>query len=250
MKKIFLLASLVVLTASCRKKDDPVTTPGKVTISIQNVAGAQPLVLNTNWYVNANGDSMMISEYKYYLSNVVFEAATTNFKEPESYHLIDERESGSRTFTITNVPDGTYSKLHFMIGVDEQRNTSGAQTGALDPAHGMFWDWNTGYIMSKMEGTSPQASTFQNKFSYHIAGFQGDNSVVRDVTLVFSTPIKIKAGSAPKIYLKADMLEWFKTPHTISLNALPVVGSEGLDAVEISVNYQDMFTIDRIEDAE
>jgi hypothetical protein len=34
--------------------------------------------------------------------------------------------------------------IKFLLGVDSLKNVSGIQTGALDPAKGMFWTWNTG----------------------------------------------------------------------------------------------------------
>jgi hypothetical protein len=47
--------------------------------------------------------------------------------------------------------------IRFLLGVDSARNVSGIQTGALDPARGMFWTWNSGYVMAKIEGSSPSA---------------------------------------------------------------------------------------------
>ena len=54
------------------------------------------------------------------------------------------------------MPAGNYNSLSFLLGVDSMHNVSGAQTGALDPANDMFWTWNSGYVMAKMEGASPR----------------------------------------------------------------------------------------------
>ena len=43
------------------------------------------------------------------------------------------------------------------LGVDSLRNVTGVQTGALDPAMDMYWTWNTGYVMAKLEAAAQQA---------------------------------------------------------------------------------------------
>ncbi|HTM65061.1 MAG TPA: MbnP family protein [Flavipsychrobacter sp.] len=250
MKRFFLFSLAILMLGACRKKEDPAapapTGPAKVTVSFENVAGSQPLVLDSVWYRNANGDSVKVSEYKYYISNVVLESDNTKYNEEESYHLIDQRDDNSKVFELKDIPEKTYNKISFMVGVDSRHNTAGAQTGALDPIHGMFWDWNQGYIMAKMEGYSPQ-SPIGGRISYHIAGFKGEYSVLVNVTLNLPQPLIVKEGSIHNIHLKADMLEWFKTPSTVSINQTSVVGAVGPDALRFANNYADMFSVDHID---
>jgi len=49
----------------------------------------------------------------------------------------------------------------------------------------MFWTWNSGYIMAKLEGTSPVSSQPNNKFEYHIGGFREPVNVVSKVRVAF-----------------------------------------------------------------
>lgn len=97
-----------------------------------------------------------------------------NIPELNSYHLINEEGTASKSFSFFVMPT-QYNSLSFLIGVDSLKNVSGAQTGGLDPLNGMFWTWNTGYIMFKMEGNSPSSSVVNNKIEYHIGGFSGAN---------------------------------------------------------------------------
>lgn len=245
---VFLLCSMV----SCRKKPDPVVTPvnndnGSLRVTIQNVAGTQPLILNSGWYQNANGDSFQVTMYKYYISNLILvKEDGTEIAEKESYHLIDESDDASQYFTLTDIPEGNYTKLKFLIGVDSARNISGAQTGALDGIHGMFWDWNTGYIMAKLEGLSPQSKNPDSSIVYHTGGFQGSINVLRNVTLDFPQQLQIKSTTIPNAHLKADILEWFQTPNTISINEHYAVMS-GKDVMTFADNYANMFTVDHID---
>jgi len=242
---------LAVTTIGCRKKPDPAVTPveednRQISLTFQNVAGTEPLVLDSAWYMNANGDSFKVRTYKYYISNIVLiQADGTEFKEKESYHLIDEGNNQSKSFNLQSVPDGNYVKMKFLIGVDSARNVSGAQTGALDMMHGMFWDWNTGYIMAKLEGSSPQAPN--GSIVFHTGGFSGTFNVLRQVTLEFPQPAEVKVGKTPNVHIKADILEWFQNPNLIDFKETSEVmgGSKYLNA--LADNYADMFTVDHID---
>lgn len=254
MKKYsWLVFVAAIAIASCRKKPDPAAaTPatgnGSMRITIQNVAGKYPLVLNVPWYQNENGDSFKVSIFKYYISNIVFTREDgTEFAEPESYHLVDAAEDVSKSFEIADLPQGNYVKLKFLIGVDGKRNTSGAQTGALDPIHGMFWDWNTGYIMAKMEGISPQSQVAGGHLAFHMGGFSGPNSVLKYVTLDFPAQAAVSSTSTPNIHLTADIMEWFKTPTTIKFKDFAGTSSPGADAKMVADNYADMFTLVHID---
>lgn len=250
MRGITALLFLALFVSACRKKDDPATPGanlGKVSFTFANVAGSKPLVLDNEWYLTENGDSLKVSIYKYYITNIVLHTDSSEFKEWESYYLIDESKPASKSFTVDSIPLGKYNKVSFLIGVDERRNKAGAQTGALDPINTMFWDWNTGYIMAKLEGISPQSAIVGKTVSYHIAGFQTGNSVIRKVTLNLPQPLEVNGTTVKNIHLKSDMLEWFKTPRTIKIEDTYVIGSEGAEAVRMADNYADMFTIDHVD---
>src|SRR5688500_13738710 len=152
--QLFLLVVVGILLSSCQKETENAAEKGTVQLQFTNMAGANPLALNTT-ITNAFGENLTITKYKYYISNI----ALTDERDlrrllPDTYFLVDEGAAASKTFSV-EVPAGTYKSISFLIGVDSTRNVSGAQTGALDPLHDMFWTWNTGYIMAKLEGTSP-----------------------------------------------------------------------------------------------
>lgn len=252
---LFAAAVLVSLSA-CHKKDDPVpnnpgtpgNTKGNITFSFTNKVGNQPMVLNTGTYQNANGDSYTISLYKYYISNIKLTTDNgTVFAEPNSYHLVNEDLAASKTFSISNLPAGNYKSVTFIIGVDSTANSSGAQTGDLDPLNGMFWDWNTGYIMAKLEGTSPQSTAPGNGITFHMGGYFGKNNVLRTVTLQLPTAAIVTSAKTPVINFNSDAATWFAAPNLINFAHTNVVTSAGGDAVSISQNYAGMFTIDHVD---
>ncbi|XZF12707.1 MbnP family protein [Chitinophagaceae bacterium MMS25-I14] len=253
-QKIWMLAaSAVVLLASCRKKADPVTpTPVNPNGSMQfkfshNVDGT-PLVLETGHYANENGDSFSVRTFNYYLSNIKLETDSgVVFTEPESYHLLRSNADSSLSFTIADMPPGHYKSITFMMGVDSIRNITGAQTGALDVSYGMFWGWNTGYIMSKFEGTFLQHGGATTSLFYHLGGYKGTNSVLRTVTLQFPATANVTAAHTPVVNMSANLAEWFKTPSTIDFSTVTLIMNGGYTAALIADNYTDMLTVDHID---
>jgi len=255
MKKILILLSIVFISYGCRKKDDVLidNTPNtgasspKVKLLFRNVVNGQTLKLNTTNYTNAHGDTFSVSIYKYYISNITLTKDDGKvYTEPNSYHLIDEAGDSTKFIVMRDLVKGNYTQISFLIGVDRTKNTSGAQTGALDPINGMFWDWNQGYIMAKMEGNSPQASA-TNHVIFHLGGFSGPKSSLRWVTLKLPTAALVDNGREPVININSDVAEWFKTPTVVNFATTSIVSGVNDESVMIADNYQDMFTIDHID---
>jgi hypothetical protein len=256
MKPIIAVAvCLVQLLSACQKKDTvpPVSeTPvpkevGKVAVDVSPAFGSEDLQYS-KYYFNAAGDSVNVTRFAYYVSNVVFvKSDGSSFAEPESYHLLDHSGSAVKGFTVANVPIGDYTSLSFMIGVDSLRNCSGAQSGDLDPAKGMFWTWNSGYIFLKMEGRAPR-SAGNKAYTYHIGGFKGVNRTMQNVGISFNgSTLKCAQGGLSRLSLKADAGEIFKSPNLIDVSTFYYQMSEGAGAKKLSENYKDMFTFKAVQ---
>ncbi len=245
MIKYGFLFLIVLQLAACTKKPDTVvdsSPKGEITIAIENYAGNKVLKLNDEWYKNENGDSLQISVFNYFISNIkLIRNDGFVYAETESYHLVREDNVATKSFTIKNIPAGNYKSVSFLIGVDSARNVSGAQTGDLDPNTGMFWDWNTGYIMAKLEGKSPASSG--GMVLYHLGGYSGTSNAIRTVSL--NEEITLVENQSKTVHLKADVLEWFKTPTTIKIKDIDVVSANSTKI--IADNYADMFSIDHVD---
>ncbi len=253
--RIYLFAAVfaaMVSLFSCRKKENPspvnTATSNALKVEFSNLVGNDGMVLNDRWYQNAALDSYKISSYKYYISNIKLNRVDgTVFTEPESYHLIDQSDAASRKFEIKDVPLGDYASITYLIGVDETRNTGGAQTGALDPGKGMFWDWNTGYIMAKMEGTANTSPASGKAFFLHIAGYDLTNSVLKEITLPFPQSAKVSTGNIPNVHIFSDANQWFVSPTKISFADYSLIMKVGAQAKMVANNYADMFHVDHVD---
>ncbi|MBA3683009.1 MAG: hypothetical protein H0W73_17865 [Bacteroidetes bacterium] len=259
MKNIIKFISIILLTVfiSCKKdtKDPepvpepmPVTpTSGTLKIEFEHMFDTVEFNLGQN-YKTANGDTVKANMLKYYISNIVLtKNDNTTYADPNGYHLLDVSDPASTILDIPNIPIGSYKSLSFILGVDSASNCSGAQTGALDPAKGMFWNWSTGYIMFKLEGTSPQSGSSTKTLTYHAGGFGGANKVQRNFNFNFATTTSnITGNNSPYIHLSVDVNEFFKNPATINVATQYFLMSAGATAKMYADNYADMINFEHV----
>jgi hypothetical protein len=256
---IFMIGLLTLGFSSCKKEDvkPPVQEPsplpsvefGNLNIEFVHVVDNELLDLGKA-FLSPAGDTFTVNKFNYYISNIVLVKEDNSlFTQSNSYYLVEESKPTSKTLSIGSVPFGKYKSIRFLLGVDSTRNVSGAQTGALDPAKGMFWNWSTGYIMLKLEGAAPTSTVMGKNIEYHMGGFKGINKVQRNIEINFSASgIDVAKGAAiPLLKLQTNVNEIFKNPNTISFSSLPVVTSAGANAKKLADNYQDMITLKSIE---
>ena len=249
MGKLFCLFALLFCSTTsgvyAQKKKQAYKTAkiGVVKIIFNNLVNGRPLVLHDSVYTNSRGENYTVSKLKYYISNIGIYSNGKLINQKNSYHLIDESNTGSLAFSFA-VPENNYDSIRFLLGVDSSRNVSGAQTGALDPLNDMFWTWNTGYVMFKLEGASPQSNIVNNKMEYHIGGFQGGYSILKFITLAFPTGeiLKIKKGKTSAININADINQFWQGNISLKISDTPACSSPGLLAKQIAGNFAGMFT--------
>lgn len=256
--KYSMLIIGAILFASCKKdKQQPASsnnnnstpTTGKLALRFEANFNDSTLVFNNQTYVTANNDTIKVSSFKYYISNITLtKTDNSTYTVPNAYILVNHDALGSApVFTLNNIPIGQYKAIKMLIGVDSAKNVSGTQSGDLDPSNGMFWSWSTGYIMLKLEGTSPQSGSSTKSFAFHIGGFSGPNNVLKWITPSFnSATANVSASVTPEIHFSVDVSEIFKTPNTIHLNSTYNVTMPGPMAKMIADNYADMITVEHI----
>ncbi len=240
-------ATLSLCFLACKKENNSLTSKGKFDIEFDHQVANLPLVLNTNTYVNDNGDDFKISTFKYYISNIKLQKENNEIISlPETYFLIDESKEDSKLISLEEVPEGDYKTLQYTIGVDSARNFSGAQTGALDPANGMFWTWNSGYIFLKFEGLSTTSTATDKSLVFHIGGAKAPNNCIRTVSLNLPSLLRIRKNTAPEIHLIVDASTLFKGTNKINFSTLNFTMG-GANSVKVADNYVNgLFKVDHI----
>jgi len=194
-------------------------------------------------YTNAFGEPFSVRAFKYYISNIQLQYADSHiYKINIAPHLVNEMDSTSKQLSFT-APAGTITSFQFLLGVDSIINTTGVQTGDLDPAKGMYWVWNTGYIMAKLEGTSAVAKSPGRQFSYDVGGYKNGENAARKITLSMPSASRQEVAVIHTIIIKADVLKWFTGAHDIRISEHPMCHEPGTLAMDIADNYQQMFSV-------
>lgn len=236
------LAAAWALGIGCNKPIDQDEYMAAMEMEIRHKVAGHTLELEKAT-VTPFGEPVTFSNFQYYLSNFSLINAGGNIVSlPVSYFLVSEKDTASKTIGF-NIPGGVYRGLRITIGVDSARNVSGVQSGALDPANGMFWSWNTGYIFAKLEGKSPLSTAPLQNVTYHIGGFKTGQNALQSVTLNFPTQISVPAKAHVKIALSANLDKWFEGVSPITIAKEPFCMEPGELAQRIAANYAQMFTI-------
>lgn len=215
----------------------------KLTLHFINIANGKKVVLHDSIYSTPLGEPYNITKLKYYISNIDLAGKYVN-QDEENYHLIDEAKETSLSIAVK---EGKYSQIKFLLGVDSVPNFSGAQTGALDPMNDMFWTWNSGYVMFKLEGYSDSSTATNNKIEHHVGGYRFGNAVATPIVLSFDE-VKIKEGESINIYITMDLDAYWSGVNQIKIAQDPVCTLPGQLAKKIAANFKGLFSVKQIKE--
>ena len=263
MKMIIVMAiSAIAILSACKKESNAQynnNVKAPLSIEFDNIVGSSNLQLNTGIYQNAVGQIFSVTKLKYYISNIQLtniNGEVFTVPQDESYFLIDEAVAGSHK-PVINIPEGEYTKIDFVLGIDSLRNTMDVsqRIGVLDvsgAAAEMYWTWNSGYIFFKLEGTSPVISSMGGIFQYHVGGFGGYSTPTINNLKKFSIDLtargipKVVTGRTPNVHLFVDVMRAISGSTNYDFNITNMIHSPAA-AVAIRNNYSNMFTHDHTE---
>ncbi|MCL7989077.1 hypothetical protein M8998_14100 [Sphingobacterium sp. lm-10] len=274
---LFAGMSCLLLVLSCAKDPDVIDESKLADFSIEfdHIVGEDRFYIDPNYvYRNSKGEEFSIRTLMYFISNIkLYRADGSEYIVPadDSYFVVDAANRNSR-FTKVRVPEGDYTRLEFMIGVDRERNMMPMErrTGVLsfNPGEGhagMFWTWSQGYIFFKLEGNSPVVSddregdpTGNKQFKYHIGGFGypfDDPEAMDNITIVTVDLTRaagdhlahVREGLRSNVHLLVDVMQIFNGPHTFSIADKSNVMFNKEDSGNIARNFASMFTHDHTE---
>jgi hypothetical protein len=199
-------------------------------------------------FTTYHGDKVTLTKFKYYLGNIELKSKDGGaWRSSQKYYLIDINDETSSEFTISlpDAPAGEYVQLSFAIGVDSISNHSGVQEGALDPDHGMFWMWETGYVFFKVEGYYTSTQGQSGAMVYHI----GRDNCYKKVHLNLPKGLQIIPGGTCRLNVGADVRKVFGGHKDAAINltashgarSISVMGGE--KAPKVANNFVQIFSI-------
>lgn len=279
MKKMIMLAAVAVLAVACNKEDKPSETnenKGEILMKYDLKVGTLPLqlrafgdTLNYDYSTDLNQE-FNISKFGFYVSvftlsgpngETYTQTMSATPEEAKGYYRVEASDLATGFINLENIPEGTYDKVTFTLGVGEEGVQSGAAGGVLDPANGAwFWNWNAGYIAMKVEGSakdSPQQYVDQGngssipakRMEFHVGGWkdvEGSMFVnnLKTISLDFGSPILIGEKYAPEAHIVVDVLPFFNASNNDFSTNYSVHSPMG--GAPFAATFESMFVMDHV----
>ncbi|HRP57283.1 MbnP family protein [Agriterribacter sp.] len=244
----YIAVFCIALFSACQKElknDDGTGKSYTVHIVFQPVVQDQPLAFSQP-YTNVFDEDYTVTAFRFYIGALSLKNNNTDVPVTSEvkYRLVDAAIDNTLSFSVST-GQNTFNGLSFQIGIDSLDNVSGAQSGDLDPARGMFWTWNSGYIMAKLEGSSSYSAVPDGNFTYHIGGFSGENKTMRSISLFApqNRKVTLKDNRTVTILVNADIDKWFHGAHALPIASNAFVHSPGALAKLYADNYAALFSI-------
>ena len=230
-KYIFLLGMIVFSLNIFGQK--------KILLRFENVANGKKIVLNDSVYENNFGEKYRVSKLKYYVSNICL-LTKGALEIDKAVYLIDAAKENMIIKKIGRKIVG----ISFTIGVDSALNCSGAQSGALDPLNDMFWTWNNGYVMFKLEGKSNSSSADNNRIEQHIGGYKGAYKTMREIFLPIDEKYFLKNNT---ITIQMNLDKYWDEVNKITIAESPVIATSGALAKKAADNFVKIFSVKGVQ---
>ena len=222
---------------------------GNVTLSVTNLVQNAALVLNSDSYTNASGETYSVSELKYILSDFVFIDNDGNefvYPKSNSYFLINQADTETLSLNFSNVPAGEYTSLKFGFGVDQSKYPIKSGTLNFIPKAEeakMLWGWAAGYKFIKFEGTyktSAQATT--KDFLIHVGSHGTNVDNYKEVALPLNSLV-VTTLKNTNTTLEVDIAKVFDAVNTMSLATKDEIQIDPENSPKYAANVQTMFSI-------
>lgn len=205
---VFFFSALILLSGCKKDPVVPENTVQQLSFHIHDNVGNQAADYSTT-FSDLTGRKFTLTDFRYYLSNIVLiKNDGSELPLTDVVLLVSPTE---QDYVLADVPVGDYKGLKMIYGLD-------SVTNHLDPATfpaghplaiqspGMHWDWNSGYIFSKIEGLCDTSlagdgpANFQ--FFYHV----GMDMMKRTIDMS-NHPFSVKSGSDKELVLELDLLD-------------------------------------------
>lgn len=176
MKQFFLLIFLFSSYSICAQQS-------LSQVAFEVTVNEKPLELGKTYELLENEDSVVFDVLRFYISDLQFIDNEQIVNKSKKKHILIDLEKPETLDLAIDEYAGSFDKIKFTFGIDSLTNVSGAMGGDLDPTHGMYWTWQSGYINFKLEGRANKCPARKNEFTFHLGGYQSPNLVAQEVEL-------------------------------------------------------------------
>lgn len=227
---------LMILLTGCSDNYHPIPydSSGKMTLSFQHEVDGKPLVKNEMIYVNAAGNLYMITELKYFISDItLFNSNGTTYlvnRSKDIFYVDDDIPSTHYIELTDNIPSGSYDSIHFTFGINEEKNKTNAFVNP--PESNMFWPevLGGGYHYMMLNGRWTDTLEIIQPFNFHLGIGQLYHGSTHNVDSIYAFVQNYFTVSLPNssftmnekgtvlLTLTMHIESWFDTPNVYNHN--------------------------------
>lgn len=251
MKKLasIILGSLLLISCGDDDKenngDNNNESTGTVTLKFDNQVEEKSILLESENYTNKSNEIYTITELKYIISNIILiKENGEEYKYPsdKGYFLINEEEANSKTISLTEIPEGNYTKIKFGVGVDQSKYPLNGMANFIPTAeeNNMLWSWSAGYIFTKFEGTYTSEGATKD-FKLHIGSHGTTLDNYREVELSLSSQLVVVESETATKSIIADVSKIMDGTSNHSLEEKNDIQVDPDNAPKIADNIITMF---------
>jgi hypothetical protein len=259
-----LLIILMGYVFACKKSDNttPVSPSGKVIFLIDHKVNGDSLKENELIYANAAGNEYMITEVKYFISDITFyrnDGSKKVIGDWKDIFYVDENIPETKTIRFyDNIPAGTYDSITFIFGISQEKNKSYMYVNP--PEVNMFWPevLGGGYHYMMINGKWKDTAGFNMPFNFHLGIgqlYQGNtydvDSIYEFVQNYFTVSLPgssftIANEDTSTFQLTMNIENWFQNPHVFDFNQWGGAIMQNQPAMQgVKENGWDVFSIKR-----
>ena len=233
----YFLCFFVGLLLSCKKDsstEPPEQDTGKIIFEFANYADGLPLQTDTLMYINQAGNHYMVTEVKYFISDVTLhksDGAQTVINKWKDIFYVDNTIPSTLTWQVyDDIPQGNYDSISFTFGINEEKNKTFLFVNT--PEVNMFWPTvlGGGYHYMQINGKWKDTVDFINNFNFHLGIGQIYKGNVIDVDSITgfvqnyfkvnlpASSFSISKNETKNIQIIMNIESWFKTPNVFDFN--------------------------------
>ena len=234
-----IITIFFVVSAGCsRDKDDdpvPVTSAATFNVKLQFEVDNVPLEFNQLLYQTESGSNYSVDRLQFYLSDFVFKRTDGVEVKSDEIIFVDAKNSKNITFKLSQIPQGNYQSVKFLIGLDSAHNISNSLPNIIDNVN-MAWPdlMGGGYHFLKFEGNFNDGGTNAG-FAMHL----GNNQHVVPVGVTKEMNI---TSNEDTLKLTMNLNEWFRNPHVYDFNVDGNYSMGNMSAMmKLAANGRDVF---------
>lgn len=218
MRKIFLLLIISVFIISCDKEDEKVLENPQITFQFKHLFKTQALEIRSDnqlIYKNELQNDWNVKSLKYYISKIIIYKEDGTAYDVNMYKFINLPEPNTivSDYILKDIPDGRYTRLSFIFGIDSARNKPFALE---NNAENNSMEWPTqiggGYHIMMMDGVYQNSNGQLSGYGIHLG--KPGNQVELDFPIDFTA----SKGAKASIQIQMSVDQWFDGLNKVNLN--------------------------------